>query len=77
MALNSMKNLRHSEHGPGIIFVRGLLKVMIVVMIFSVIYLPGPVQAEAPITISDVEMEIRYLFPDGAGDAPRGYRART
>lgn len=39
--------------------------------------LPGPVQAEAPITISDVEVEIRYLFPDGAGDAPRGYRART
>ncbi len=39
--------------------------------------LPLQVQEEAPIDAVDVELEIRYLFPDGKGSAPRGYRPRT
>ena len=39
--------------------------------------LPLQVQEEAPIDVADVELEIRYLFPDGKGSEPRGYRPRT
>ena len=38
--------------------------------------LPLQVQEEAPIDVADVELEIRYLFPDGKGSEP-GYRPRT
>ena len=34
--------------------------------------LPLYVQEEAPIDVADVELEIRYLFPDGKGSEPRG-----
>ena len=39
--------------------------------------IPLQVQEEAPIDVADVELEIRYLFPDGKGSEPRGYRPRT
>ena len=32
--------------------------------------LPPQVQEEAPIDVADVELEIRYLFPDGKGSEP-------
>ena len=39
--------------------------------------LPRQVQEEAPIEVADVELEIRYLFPEGTGSEPRGFRPRT
>ena len=39
--------------------------------------LPQQVQVEAPIDVADVELEIRYRFPDGHGPEPRGFRPRT
>jgi len=39
--------------------------------------LPAMVQESAPIEIADVELEIRYSFPNGKGREPRGFRPRT
>ena len=40
-------------------------------------HLPQQVQEAAPIEVADVELEIRYRFPDGFGAATRGFRPRT
>lgn len=40
-------------------------------------HLPLQVQNVAPIELADVELEIRYRFPDGHGVEPRGFRPRT
>ena len=39
--------------------------------------LPAALQQLAPIEVADVELEIRYRFPNGKGCEPRGYRPRT
>lgn len=39
--------------------------------------LPHQVQEEAPVEVADVELELRYLFPEGTGSEPRGFRPRT
>ena len=39
--------------------------------------LPPMVQESAPIEIADVDLEIRYFFPNGKGREPRGFRPRT
>ncbi len=39
--------------------------------------LPRGLQENMPIEVADVELEIRYYFPNGKGREPRGYRPRT
>ena len=39
--------------------------------------LPDQVQDDEPLEVADVELEIRYFFPDGKGSIPRGYVPRT
>ncbi len=39
--------------------------------------LPRVLQEEMPIEVADVELKIRYYFPNGKGREPRGYRPRT
>jgi len=39
--------------------------------------LPDALQELVPIELADVELEIRYFFPNGKGREPRGFRPRT
>jgi hypothetical protein len=39
--------------------------------------LPAALQELMPIELADVELEIRYYFPNGRGREPRGYRPRS